>query len=204
MTVSIDKSEWMIFGPLPPTHQLPKMLVGGNPIKLVHKFKYVGMWFTSTHRYIFAVHYSEKAAKARTTTNGSFVAQQYIGSLPPIDGITLYNARVDPHLTFGCEVSLDVDPSLLASLEDVQLAFLRRLLHVNSCSEKLFLFTETGMIPLRFRRIILALGYLPGISLLQRLKMPCSYRIHPSPTGHLISPGYYETCSQPAPLSQRT
>ncbi|KAJ6487815.1 hypothetical protein C8R45DRAFT_257268 [Mycena sanguinolenta] len=37
----------------------------------------------------------------------------------------MYMALVDPHLTHGCEISLDVDLDLLKPLEDVQTEFLR-------------------------------------------------------------------------------
>ncbi len=50
--------------------------------------------------------------------------------------------------------------STLRYLEKVQIAFLRRLLHVHKCSMTSILFSETGFIPLRYRRLILTLRYL--------------------------------------------
>ncbi|KAE9402296.1 hypothetical protein BT96DRAFT_991271 [Gymnopus androsaceus JB14] len=69
-------------------------------------------------------------------------------------------ARVDPHLTFGCEVALDVDLALLGELEQVQHLFLRRLLSLHRRSILVVFFSETGLIPIRYRRIGLALGFL--------------------------------------------
>ncbi|KAJ7106410.1 hypothetical protein C8R43DRAFT_1080688 [Mycena crocata] len=82
-----------------------------------------------------------------------------VGVLPPREGLQLYKARVDPHLTAGCEVVLDTDLSLVAHLEKPQKHFLRRLLGLNPRSMLAILFTETGLLPIRYRRAILALGY---------------------------------------------
>ncbi|KAJ7230887.1 hypothetical protein C8J57DRAFT_996420, partial [Mycena rebaudengoi] len=83
-----------------------------------------------------------------------------IGCLPPADGIRLYMARVDPHLTFGCEVCLDTDAGNIRELTDVQHEFIGRLLGVHDHSILAPLFTETGILPLTYRRPFLALGYL--------------------------------------------
>jgi hypothetical protein len=45
-TASIQKSEWMIFGPLP--FPLPIIRIGGSAIKLVDSYKLVGLIFVST------------------------------------------------------------------------------------------------------------------------------------------------------------
>ncbi|KAF7374664.1 RNA-directed DNA polymerase from mobile element jockey [Mycena sanguinolenta] len=158
MVISATKTECMLFGELPPT--LPRITVGSTVIKFVKKYKFVGIIFTSVDRNIFALHYKKKASKARAVANTTFGAKSMIGTLPPYEGIRLYTARMDPHLTSGCEVCLDVDVSHLEELTDVQHEFLRRLLGLNRRSILAVLFTETGVIPLCYRRIILALGYL--------------------------------------------
>ncbi|KAJ7467919.1 hypothetical protein FB451DRAFT_1177583 [Mycena latifolia] len=101
-----------------------------------------------------------KASKARTVTNTTFGAKTTIGCLPPYEGIRLYNARIDLHLTFGSEVCLDVVPDHLKELTDVQHEFTRRLLGVHSHSILSILSTETGVTLLAYRRPWLALGYL--------------------------------------------
>ncbi|KAJ7484243.1 hypothetical protein FB451DRAFT_1435402 [Mycena latifolia] len=96
----------MLFGELPST--IPRMMVGDKVIRLVNSYKFVGIIFTSVERDIFAAHYVKKASKARTVANTTFGAKTMIGCLPSYEGIRLYNARIDPHLTFGSEVCLDV------------------------------------------------------------------------------------------------
>ncbi|KAI0348825.1 hypothetical protein OH77DRAFT_1432583 [Trametes cingulata] len=84
----------------------------------------------------------------------------YVGPLPPTLALTLYRARVEPHLTSGCEVVLDVRPAGLECLVAVQTNYLRRALHVSPRSQVCPLFTETGVRPLAYRRFSLALRYL--------------------------------------------
>ncbi|KAJ3835739.1 hypothetical protein F5878DRAFT_542673, partial [Lentinula raphanica] len=72
----------------------------------------------------------------------------------------LYTALVDCHLTNGCEIVIDRDSKLVGLLEDVQIRFLRRMLGVSSNSVISPLFTETGILPIRARCLILALRYL--------------------------------------------
>jgi hypothetical protein len=64
-----------------------------------------------------------------------------IGALPPREGLQLYEARVDPHLTSGCEVVLDTEVYLVAHLEKLLDLNLRCMLPV--------LFTETGILPMQ-------------------------------------------------------
>ena len=82
--------------------------------------------------------------------------------LPLKEGKILYMARVDPILTFGCEVVLDIEDALVQklTLADVQHLFIQRLLGLGPHSLLATLFTETGILPLRFRRAKLAIGYL--------------------------------------------
>ncbi|KAJ7724995.1 hypothetical protein DFH07DRAFT_1003465, partial [Mycena maculata] len=57
-------------------------------------------------------------------------------------------------------IIVDVDDKALAHLEKVQNAFLRRLLGLGAYSMRAPLFTELGLVPLCYRRLILALRYL--------------------------------------------
>ncbi len=68
-------------------------------------------------------------------------------------------ASVDPHLMSACDVSINVDATLLTQLEHVQKMFIRRLLGVAKRSPVATLFSETGMWPIKYRRIMLALRY---------------------------------------------
>ncbi|KAK0484151.1 hypothetical protein EDD18DRAFT_1198835 [Armillaria luteobubalina] len=86
-------------------------------------------------------------------------------------------ACVDPHLTSACDVSIDVDPTLLTLLDRVQKLFLRRLLGVTKRSPVAPLFSETGMWPIRYRRIMLALQYWQyALSLPNDHFLSCAFR----------------------------
>jgi hypothetical protein len=109
--------------------------------------------------HLFEKHYRVKASKAQGVAHASFTVDSMIGSLPPKEGIQLYMARVDPHLISGCEVVLDVTSRLVVKLEKPQKRFLRRLLGLNPRSMRAILFTETGLLPIRYRRVILVLRH---------------------------------------------
>ena len=83
--------------------------------------------------------------------------EKRLGDVPPWIGVRLYMARVDPHLIYGCEVVLDENPNLVTELEEVQLTTLRRILQTSNCSMIAPLFSETGILPIRYRREQLAL-----------------------------------------------
>ncbi|KAF9025823.1 hypothetical protein BDZ89DRAFT_922020, partial [Hymenopellis radicata] len=159
MTVSVSKTEWMIFGPIPAVHRLQPLLVDGKQVALVSQYKYVGIVFTSTKRDIFFAHYVAKAVKAMRVASVIFSLENHVGVLTVSMGCRLYQACVDPHLTFGSEVAIDVHAAGIARLEKVQVYFLRRLLGLTRRSTTMPLYTETGMMPLRYRRVILALRY---------------------------------------------
>ncbi|KAJ6481965.1 hypothetical protein C8R45DRAFT_1151227 [Mycena sanguinolenta] len=148
----------MIFGPLP--RNIPTLWCSDTAVELVFEFKYVGVWFTSIHRNVLARHYAIKASKARATSNAIFAVKHRIGSLPVREGLVLYMARVDCYLISGGELALDTDAPLLQDLQDVQHAYLCRLLGLNPYSMLAVLFTETGQLPVRIRRLLLALGRL--------------------------------------------
>jgi hypothetical protein len=91
----------------------------------------------------------------------TFTLDSFVGSLPPVKGRQLYMARVDPRdLITGYEVVLDAMLAPLQPLEQVQLTFIRRLLGLPTRSTRHILFTETGLLPLRYRRLMLALRYM--------------------------------------------
>ncbi|KAJ3858177.1 hypothetical protein EV359DRAFT_52421, partial [Lentinula novae-zelandiae] len=72
----------------------------------------------------------------------------------------LYLALVDCHLIHGCKLAIDTDKFLLSMLEQVQLLYLQRPLGLSRRSMVAPLFTETGIMPIHFCRVILALCYL--------------------------------------------
>src|ERR1700733_15158964 len=121
---------------------------------------YVGITLQSTQCNIFAKLYKNNASKARSVGNTVLGMESIIGTLPPWEAKKLYMAQIDPQLIHGYEVILDVDLPLLEKLSDVQTSYLRQVLGLHRRSMLTPLFTETSLVPLWFRRIILALGYL--------------------------------------------
>ncbi|KAJ7877339.1 hypothetical protein B0H13DRAFT_1631796, partial [Mycena leptocephala] len=122
---------------------------------------------TSTTANIFSRNYAIKASKARNACYAIFAMKHRIGSLPVKEGLQLYMARVDCYLISAAEISIDVDAHLLDDYLDIQHLFLRRLLGINSRSMLAVLFTETGLMPIRIRRLLLALArlrYMVGLS----------------------------------------
>jgi hypothetical protein len=69
-------------------------------------------------------------------------------------------ARIDCYLISAAEISIDIDAHLVEEFLDVQHLFLRRLLGINSRAMLAVLFTETGLMPIRIRRLLLTLSRL--------------------------------------------
>ncbi|KAF7331487.1 Reverse transcriptase domain-containing protein [Mycena kentingensis (nom. inval.)] len=152
--INIPKSHFMIHGPLP--SPIPSLRVAGQPIALSKESKFAGVWISSVSANIFEPNYSIYAGKARNAANTIFSVRHRTGQIPVDVGINLYNARVDCYLIRAADIAIDVD-GLVHMLEEVQRDFLRRLLGVGSRSLLAPLFTETGVMPIRYRRLILAL-----------------------------------------------
>ncbi|KAJ7186145.1 hypothetical protein C8R46DRAFT_880834 [Mycena filopes] len=158
LEANAGKSWIMMFGPIP--RDVPVFTLNGVTVGYKDSFCYVGVTFQSTTRNIFAAHYAAKASTARGTAYSVLGVEAYVGDLPPREGRLLYMACIDPHLVSGADIIVDVDDTALAVLEKVQRSFLRRLLGLGQFSMRAPLFTELGLVPLRYRRITIALRYL--------------------------------------------
>lgn len=158
MIINAMKSYACLFGAVPST--LPVFTFGDNVVDIVKILVYIGMTFQTDEVNIFTEQYNTKAAKARSTAHQVLQIESMIETLPPNEGKMLYMGIVDPHLIYGCEVSLDTDLPLLEKLCSVQHSFIRRLLGLQKRSLVAPLFSETGLVPLRFRRLTIALRYL--------------------------------------------
>ncbi|KAF6747319.1 hypothetical protein DFP72DRAFT_821958 [Ephemerocybe angulata] len=130
-----------------------------QPIDYVDNFRYGGAHFSTDLRNMFYLNYKKWSSRAQNAAYNVVSTEAFVGSLPTREGIRLYYALVDPYLIFGCEVIIDVSEKNLRMLEKVQIYFLRRLLGLNPRSPIGPLFTETGVMPIRHRRIILALRF---------------------------------------------
>ena len=158
LTISVPKTHAAIFGPIP--WPPPVLFLQGRPLAFVHTATYTGITLTTTARDIFQEHYAQKERAARKVANGALALEQFVGPIPPVIGIQLFRSLVEPHLTYGCEVTLDIREAALAPLEKIQHAFLRRALNLGSHSQLTPLHSESGVWPLRYRRLLLALRYL--------------------------------------------
>jgi hypothetical protein len=134
--------------------------MGQDIIRFVEEYKFIGVYHTSSLRYIYAKNYEVKASKARNVSNATFAMESCIDGLPPWDGRRIYKARVEPHLSFAAEIALDVDLNLLGLYEEVENQFLRRLLGLNRRSVLAPIFTDVDIMPIRFRRALIAVRYL--------------------------------------------
>jgi hypothetical protein len=137
----------------------PVFLLCGIPVPVQTQCVYLGVTLSTATNNMFEEHYTTKAARSRSIANVAFCVEAHTGALPPWAALKLYKSRIDPHLSSACEVSLDTG-NVLAKLEKVQVAYLRRVLGVNPRSSWVTLFTETGIWPLKYCRILLALHFL--------------------------------------------
>ncbi|TFK81360.1 hypothetical protein K466DRAFT_578591 [Polyporus arcularius HHB13444] len=158
LTPSVPKTYAALYGPVPDPP--PVLTLQRKPLVWVESAVYTGVTVTSTARNIFKLHYVAKEKAARKVANGALALSQFIGPIPPSIALRMFHALVEPHLTYGCEVCLDVQPSALEPLEKVEVAFLRRVLALSTHSQLAPLYLETGVWPLRYRRLSLALRYL--------------------------------------------
>ncbi|KAH6890871.1 hypothetical protein BKA70DRAFT_1120066, partial [Coprinopsis sp. MPI-PUGE-AT-0042] len=162
MTINALKSGIQIHGRRP--NPLPVFKVGDETVDYVEIQSYLGLSVSPSHgRHIYQTGYTEKAKKATRVGNMVYAMETMAGIWTPKDAMKLYMALVDAHLIFGCEVMIDSANSWLDDHEDVQKQFIRRALGVNKRSCLVALFTETGVAPIRVRRITLALQYLDYI-----------------------------------------
>ncbi len=132
----------------------------GKPIAWTDTHQYLGVQFSSTKGGLFSTLYKAKEATARKTANVALTLEKYLGDLPPKEALQIYKARVAAHLTYGAELAVDVSAAWVEPLEAVEKYFLRRILHVHKRCHMAILYTETGLLPLRYVRVMRALKYL--------------------------------------------
>ncbi|PIL33484.1 hypothetical protein GSI_04107 [Ganoderma sinense ZZ0214-1] len=105
---------------------------------------YTGITFSTTQADIFAMHYTRKEQAARGAANAALSLGSHIGSTGSYGSVS---------------VALDVRPNALRAFEELQRTYLRRLLRLSTHSQLCPLFTETGIWPVRYRRMELVLRY---------------------------------------------
>ncbi|KAF5383608.1 hypothetical protein D9615_003499 [Tricholomella constricta] len=157
----LEKCVFSIAGPKP--KQPYAFYLGSHRLKEVRDFKYVGVHFRTSSDDMFVEHYRVNTEKARRMANMCLGVDRFVGDMPVWESRTLYVARVDPYLTSAAEVILDTTAPHWEGLEKVQCYYLRRMLHIHARSVKAVLFSETGLLPIRYRRVVLALGFLKHV-----------------------------------------
>ncbi|KAF5375862.1 hypothetical protein D9615_008181 [Tricholomella constricta] len=131
MLISARKSKWSVAHYRADLPVDANIVIAGRSVDFVSEYTYVGITFQFHHGFLFRQHGSTKASAARGVSGATFTIDSFVGSVPPVDARKLYMARVDPHLTHGCEVALDIDRAALNGLENVQRTYIRRMLHLS-------------------------------------------------------------------------
>jgi len=158
MTVNPMKSAILVFnsGSLPTC----TFYLGGTALLIKSKYRYLGFSIKSTPGVpILDSNYLALSSKAASAGVIFFTMRAMIGTLRPRECLSLYYSLVDPHLSFGADFMIDTKANGLKLLQDTQHAFLRRVLCLGDHSIITLLFTETGVWPIKYRRLDLALRY---------------------------------------------
>ncbi|KAJ3515951.1 hypothetical protein NMY22_g14317 [Coprinellus aureogranulatus] len=129
-------------------------------IAVVNSVIYLGFTLSSTPDRFLRQQYKAKEEKAKTACRVISGVQQLVGILPVHIATMLYMALVDPHLTHGCDVTVDCVKAAWEILEAVQETYLRKVLNVGMLCMLVILFTETGLVPIRYRRSDFTLRFL--------------------------------------------
>ncbi|GLB35658.1 hypothetical protein LshimejAT787_0212230 [Lyophyllum shimeji] len=156
--INLIKTVILIFGKLPTP--FPQFYLGGSALTVKNTEKYVGITIRTDSRNPFEDHYTTKAGTARYCGHRIVAIEDRTGRLMPKELKQLYTARVDCHLIQGCEITPDVDDVHVNKLCDVQVSFIRQMLNLHKRSMLAPLYTETGIMPLRVRRLLLTLRFL--------------------------------------------
>ncbi|VDB85252.1 unnamed protein product [Peniophora sp. CBMAI 1063] len=151
------KTKMLCVGPIPkhPT----TFHLQGIPIQYVTEADYIGIPCCTTVKDFFDLVYERAAARANWAALAITGARSVVGRLRPVDAKTLYDARVDCYQILAADVVPDIG-SKIDALEKIQQAFARRVLGLRKRSLIIPLYTELGMVPIRYRRLKLALRFL--------------------------------------------
>lgn len=162
--VQITKCVWAAVGVKPKTKQ--EFYLDGKLLEEVSLLQYVGIWHDFGAKDMYVQHHEIYTEKAANMANACLAVNRMVGSLSVWDARTLYMARVDPYLISGADICPDVVKSRHKGREDVQHNYLRRVLGLSERSVTAVLFSETGLEPIRYRRVALNLKYLKHLAAL--------------------------------------
>ncbi|KAJ7061886.1 hypothetical protein C8F01DRAFT_1231043 [Mycena amicta] len=138
----------------------PTFQMNGRTLSKVEKAAYLGIWLKSGTHSIWEEQYVVQAQKARRAANIILGLERFLERIDVWQARDMYMAQVDPYLIAGCEIFPDVDAKSLRRLQKVENMFWRRVLGLGARSLTVVLFSETGIWPIQYRRVFLALKYL--------------------------------------------
>ncbi|KAJ7159833.1 hypothetical protein C8R43DRAFT_880676 [Mycena crocata] len=162
--VQESKCEFAVAG-VRPNGKL-EFTMNGKKLEEVDVMKYVGIHHDFRSKDMYVKHHSVYNAKATTAANMCLGVSRIVGDLPVWDARTLYMARVDPYLTNGADICPDVVEARIVEKEAIQHYYLRRMLGLTARSMTAILFSETGLEPIRYRRVRQLLGYFHHMAVL--------------------------------------
>lgn len=136
-----------------------KFLFGDGEVRVEATYMYLGFELTTQGTETFGRHYANKNAAAQRAGREICGFDKRMGDVAAKHQCILYLSLVDPHLTHGCEVVLDHAKACSSELEKTQKAFVRRVLGLGKKSVTTVLYTETGLEPIRWRRLLLAVEF---------------------------------------------
>lgn len=158
MLLNTTKSVVLVFGKTPRDYA-PFRAGDGGELRVVDEVVYLGFRVSSRGADMLRKHYDAKAEAAKNVGWQVWGLEQMTGALPVQIMLQLYMALVDPSLTHGCEVTPDSNRTARGVLEEVQIWYMRRAMGVGARAAISTSYTETGMMPIRYRRLLLALGF---------------------------------------------
>ncbi|KAJ6465734.1 hypothetical protein C8R45DRAFT_752045, partial [Mycena sanguinolenta] len=109
---------------------------------------------------MYSEHHRVCCEKAENAADVCRALDRYVGDIPVWDAGSLYMARVGPYLISGADICPDVVESRIVEKEAIQHHYLRRMMGLTARSMTAILFSETGLEPIRYRRIRQLLNYL--------------------------------------------
>ncbi|KAJ7123418.1 hypothetical protein C8R44DRAFT_875615 [Mycena epipterygia] len=139
---------------------LPLFMLGTTLLKVKTEEKYVGVNFRTDTQNMLAAHYKAKACTAHYCEHRIMAVEDMTGRLTPKELKELCMARVDCHLIHGCKITPDSEDVYVKQLSKVQISFIHHMLNLHPRSSIARLFTETGLMPLRVRRLLIILKHL--------------------------------------------
>ena len=114
----------------------------GEPLEIVHNFKYLGIWFNYNGRFNLGIkHLADQGKRAMF----SVFSKSCKLDLPVDIQLDLFDKIIIPILTYGCEVWGFENTNIL---EKLHLSYCKQLLQLKKSTGNMFVYGELGRYPL--------------------------------------------------------